>query len=135
MAAWQNTMLKLFPNVKRAATMANLQACLPSLERYAIAPLRKHQDAKDLVHDSIVQALRQLHRQSGGEDSEGIRVTIFTRPMQADRAATKTIAVGENNTRGFAWICDGQGCSVLATGSQDNLRTLANNVRRSVDPT
>ena len=68
-------MIKLFPNAKRAATMADLQACLPSLERYAIALLRDHQDARDLVHDCIVQALSQLHRHNGGED---VRPWLFS---------------------------------------------------------
>jgi anti-sigma factor RsiW len=69
------------------------------------------------------------------EDAVGIRVTIFVRPMQADQEATKTIAIGNGDIHGFAWICDGQGYSVLATGAQDDLQTLANEVRRQVDPT
>jgi RNA polymerase sigma-70 factor (ECF subfamily) len=55
--------------------MADVQACLPSLERYAIALLRDHQDARDLVHDCVVQALSQLHRHNGGED---VRPWLFS---------------------------------------------------------
>jgi anti-sigma factor RsiW len=69
------------------------------------------------------------------EDAVGIRITIFIRVMPADQVPTKTVAIGNGNIRGFAWICDGQGYSVLATGSQGNLRNLADEVRRQVDPT
>jgi anti-sigma factor RsiW len=69
------------------------------------------------------------------EDAMGIRVTIFVRPMLENQATTQTIAIGDGNVHGFAWICDGQGYSVLATGNQAGLRNIANEVRRQVDPT
>jgi len=68
-------MIKAFSATARAATVADLQACLPALERYALALLRERQDARDLVHDCIVQALSQLHRHKGGED---VRPWLFS---------------------------------------------------------
>ncbi len=41
--------------------MAELEACIPALRRYARSLLGSGEDADDLVHDCIVRALDQLH--------------------------------------------------------------------------
>jgi RNA polymerase sigma-70 factor, ECF subfamily len=41
--------------------LASIEACIPSLRRYASALLRDRQDAEDLVHDCLVRALDRLH--------------------------------------------------------------------------
>jgi anti-sigma factor RsiW len=69
------------------------------------------------------------------ENAMGVRITIFIHPMTTDQEVTKTIAIGEGNIHGFAWICDGQGYSVLAAGSLDNLQILADEIRWQMDPT
>jgi RNA polymerase sigma-70 factor (ECF subfamily) len=41
--------------------MTAMEACIPALRRYAWALLRDRQEADDLVHDCLVQALDRLH--------------------------------------------------------------------------
>lgn len=54
--------------------LADMEACIPALRRYASALLSGRQDADDLVHDCLVRALEHLHTRR--EDVE-IRVWLF----------------------------------------------------------
>lgn len=49
------------------SVMAELEACIPALRRYARSLLGSGEEADDLVHDCIARALDQLHtwRQEG----------------------------------------------------------------------
>jgi anti-sigma factor RsiW len=69
------------------------------------------------------------------EGPNGNRLTIFTRPMLRNQKPTKTIPISADGVSGFAWICDGLGYSVLATDAGTDLRSVADAVRRQVDPT
>jgi RNA polymerase sigma factor (sigma-70 family) len=57
------------------SVIAEMEACIPSLRRYASALLRDHQEVDDLVHDCLVLALDRLHtlRQDGQ-----LRAWLFT---------------------------------------------------------
>jgi RNA polymerase sigma factor (sigma-70 family) len=44
-----------------ASVIAEMEACIPALRRYASALLRNHQEVDDLVHDCLVLALDRLH--------------------------------------------------------------------------
>ena len=44
-----------------SGVIAEIEACIPALRRYASALLRDRQDVDDLVHDCLVRALDQLH--------------------------------------------------------------------------
>ena len=67
-------------------------------------------------------------------DASGDRLTVFTRPMPRDKRNMKTVPVSADGISGFAWICDGLGYSVLATDAGTDLRSVADAVRRQVDP-
>ncbi|HEY6434512.1 MAG TPA: sigma-70 family RNA polymerase sigma factor [Acetobacteraceae bacterium] len=54
--------------------MASMEACIPSLRRYARALLRDRDQVDDLVHDVIVRALDQLHTRR--EDGD-LRAWLF----------------------------------------------------------
>jgi RNA polymerase sigma-70 factor (ECF subfamily) len=43
------------------SALAEMEACIPALRRYAWALLRDRQEADDLVHDCLVRALDRLH--------------------------------------------------------------------------
>lgn len=58
-----------------SGTLANIEACMPALRRYAFFLLRGQQDADDLVHDTLVRALDKLHTQRFGTD---IRPWLFS---------------------------------------------------------
>ena len=55
--------------------VAEMQACIPALRRYASALLRSRQDVDDLVHDCLVRALDRLHQRR--EDAD-LRAWLFT---------------------------------------------------------
>jgi RNA polymerase sigma-70 factor, ECF subfamily len=57
------------------AGVAALQACIPSLQRYALALLRERQGVEDLVHDCLVQALTHMRTRREGTD---IRPWLFS---------------------------------------------------------
>ncbi|MBS0562062.1 MAG: sigma-70 family RNA polymerase sigma factor [Proteobacteria bacterium] len=44
-----------------SGVIAEIEACIPALRRYAAALLRDRQEVDDLVHDCLVRALDQLH--------------------------------------------------------------------------
>jgi anti-sigma factor RsiW len=69
------------------------------------------------------------------EDASGNRLTIFTRPMLQAQKPTRTMPISADGIHGFAWTCDGLGYSVLATDAGTDLRSVADAVRRQVDPT
>lgn len=69
------------------------------------------------------------------QDQQGNRLTVFTRPMSADRKSTKTVPVSANGVHGFAWVGDGLGYSVLMTGMTNDLRNVADAVQRQVNST
>ncbi len=54
--------------------LSELEACIPSLRRYAGALLRNRQDADDLVHDCLVRALDKLHTR---RDDGDLRVWLL----------------------------------------------------------
>jgi RNA polymerase sigma-70 factor (ECF subfamily) len=56
-------------------TLSSIEACIPALRRYAKALLRSSQDADDLVHDTLVRALDNLHARR--EHAE-VRPWLFT---------------------------------------------------------
>ena len=66
-------------------------------------------------------------------DASGRRLTIFTRPMRRDKKQM-TVPIGADGVRGFAWICDGQGYSVLETSDSGSLQSVAAIIRHQVDP-
>jgi RNA polymerase sigma factor (sigma-70 family) len=55
--------------------IAEMEACIPALRRYASALLRDRQEVDDLVHDCLVRALDRLHTHR--EDAE-LRPWLFT---------------------------------------------------------
>ena len=67
-------------------------------------------------------------------DANGDRLTVFTRPMPRDKRELNTIPISADGVSGFAWICDGHGYSVLQTNDGSNLRSVADIVRRQVEP-
>ncbi len=56
-------------------TLANIEACIPALRRYALALLQGGQDADDLVHDTLLRALDNLQAHRGDSD---VRPWLFT---------------------------------------------------------
>src|ERR1700752_1523543 len=61
--------------MRRDSAIAEMQACVPALRRYASALLRNRRKADDLVHDCLVRALGRLH----GRRTEGdTRLWLFT---------------------------------------------------------
>lgn len=52
-----------------------IEASIPALRRYALALLRSRQDADDLVQDTLLRALDNLHRLRG---DGGVRPWLFT---------------------------------------------------------
>jgi RNA polymerase sigma factor (sigma-70 family) len=57
------------------SVIAEMEACIPALRRYASALLRDRQEVDDLVHDCLVRALDRLHTHR--EDAE-LRPWLFT---------------------------------------------------------
>jgi RNA polymerase sigma factor (sigma-70 family) len=57
------------------SVIAEMEAWIPSLRRYASALLRDHQEVDDLVHDCLVLALDRLHTLR--EDGQ-LRAWLFT---------------------------------------------------------
>jgi RNA polymerase sigma-70 factor, ECF subfamily len=58
-----------------ASAVAEMEACIPALRRYASTLLRNHQEVDDLVHDCLVLALDRLH--TWREDGQ-MRAWLFT---------------------------------------------------------
>jgi RNA polymerase sigma factor (sigma-70 family) len=56
------------------SVIAEMEACIPALRRYASALLRDRQEVDDLVHDCLVRALDRLHTHR--EDAE-LRPWLF----------------------------------------------------------
>jgi RNA polymerase sigma-70 factor (ECF subfamily) len=56
------------------SVIAEMEACIPALRRYAAALLRNAQEVDDLVHDCLVRALDRLHTHR--EDAE-LRPWLF----------------------------------------------------------
>lgn len=54
--------------------LSRIEACIPALRRYALMLLRHRQDADDMVHDTLVRALDNLH--ACREDTE-VRPWLF----------------------------------------------------------
>lgn len=57
------------------SALPHIEACIPALRRYAYALLRSRQDADDLVQDTLVRALDNLHRLRA---EGGVRPWLFT---------------------------------------------------------
>lgn len=67
-------------------------------------------------------------------DASGERLTVFTRPMPKDKRDSQTTPISADGVSGFAWICDGQGYSVLQKDDGNDIRSVADIVRHQVDP-
>ena len=63
------------PDDPQHAAIAALQACIPSLQRYALVLLRERQGVEDLVHDCLVQALTHMRTRRPDAD---IRPWLFS---------------------------------------------------------
>jgi RNA polymerase sigma-70 factor (ECF subfamily) len=59
----------------QVAAIGALQACIPSLQRYALVLLRDRQGMEYLVHDCLVQALTHMRTRRAGAD---IRPWLFS---------------------------------------------------------
>jgi RNA polymerase sigma-70 factor (ECF subfamily) len=57
-----------------SGVMADIEACIPALRRYATALLGHRQDADDLVHDSLLRALDHAHTL---RNQHGVRPWLF----------------------------------------------------------
>ena len=55
--------------------LAQIEACIPALRRYATALLRNRDEADDLVHDCLVRALDKLHTR---REDAAVRAWLFT---------------------------------------------------------
>jgi RNA polymerase sigma-70 factor (ECF subfamily) len=58
-----------------AGVIAEMEACVPALRRYASALVRDHQEADKLVHDCLEVALDRLHT---WRDDGQMRAWLFT---------------------------------------------------------
>jgi len=58
-----------------AGVIAEMEACVPALRRYASALVRDHQEADNLVHDCLEVALDRLHT---WRDDGQMRAWLFT---------------------------------------------------------
>jgi RNA polymerase sigma factor (sigma-70 family) len=58
-----------------AGVIAEMEACIPALRRYASALVCDHQEADDLVHDCLALALDRLHT---SRDDGQMRAWLFT---------------------------------------------------------
>ena len=57
------------------SALPHIEACIPALRRYAYALLRSRQDADDLVQDTLLRAIDNLHRLRA---EGGVRPWLFT---------------------------------------------------------
>lgn len=64
-------------------------------------------------------------------DHDG-RLVVFMRPMRTDRTVPMK-QNSESNVGGFTWIDRGMGYSLVGKPGNDNLRPIANEVRRQAD--
>jgi anti-sigma factor RsiW len=67
------------------------------------------------------------------DDDHGTRLTVYARPM-SQPAQTRTVAIGEDGARGYAWVCDGLGYAVVGDDQTTGLDAVAKAVRNQVDP-
>ena len=58
-----------------AGPISDIEACIPALRRYSYALLRSRNDADDLVHDTLLRALDNLHTR---HDDSDVRPWLFT---------------------------------------------------------
>ena len=85
--------------------LSRIEACIPSLRRYASALLPRQEDADALVQATLLRALDKLHAQRG--DAE-VRAWLFgimhsisvTRGWRAKRSATSLLNKGAVNPSG-----------------------------------
>ena len=66
------------------------------------------------------------------QDQRGDRITVFSRPLSV-RKPMKTMPVSADGVHGFAWAWGGLGYSVLTTGTENDVRSVADAVQRQVD--
>jgi anti-sigma factor RsiW len=65
------------------------------------------------------------------DDDRGDRLVVLTRPMATDHNAPMSPHAG-NNIAGFSWADGGMGYSLVGPGAVDQLRLVANEVRKQV---
>ncbi|VIO70149.1 anti-sigma factor family protein [Bradyrhizobium ivorense] len=63
------------------------------------------------------------------DDDRGDRLVVLTRPMTTDQNAPMASHAG-NNIAGFSWADGGMGYSLVGPGAAEQLRPLANEVRK-----
>jgi RNA polymerase sigma factor (sigma-70 family) len=67
-------MLATFPAADEPAPFSGLEACIPSLRRYAAVLVRGKDEQEDLVHDCLVRALDRWHTR---RDESRLRAWLF----------------------------------------------------------
>ncbi len=72
------------------SVLSQIEACIPSLRRYAVALLHSRAAADDLVHDCLVRALDMLHTRHDGTD---VRAWLF--------ASLHTLIISRKRRRRF----------------------------------
>jgi RNA polymerase sigma factor (sigma-70 family) len=81
--------------------MADMEACVPALRRYARSLLRDRQEVDDLVHDCLVRALDQLHTRREGGDLRAwlfaIMHNLFVSRARRNKRASRTVPLEEVN--------------------------------------
>ena len=86
--------------------MANIEACIPALRRYARSLLRDREEVDDLVHDCLVRALDQLHTRRGDGDLRAwlfaIMHNLFVTRIRRNKTRGTTVPAEEANEDGFA---------------------------------
>jgi RNA polymerase sigma-70 factor, ECF subfamily len=84
-----------------AGVMANMEACVPALRRYARSLLRDRQEVDDLVHDCLVRALDQLHTRRDDGDLRAwlfaIMHNLFVSRARRNKARSRTVSLEEVN--------------------------------------
>jgi len=89
-----------------ASVIADMEACIPALRRYAAA-LFMYEDAK------------------------GRRLNLVLRPMARDLRAVRA-HIRDDAVNGYAWIADSMGYAVVATLPGDELVLVADQVRQEI---
>jgi anti-sigma factor RsiW len=67
------------------------------------------------------------------DDDHGTRLTVYARPMSQPEQS-RTVAIGEDGARGYAWVCGGLGYAVVGDDQATGLDAVAKSVRNQVDP-
>jgi RNA polymerase sigma-70 factor (ECF subfamily) len=96
-------------------TLARIEACIPSLRRYASALLRDQQGADDLVHDCLVRALDKLHTR---REAQEVRPWLFA--IMHNLFISQTRRARIRDREGADPV--GEDAAVTGAGQEDALR-------------